>query len=219
MGGGIYGDNLNVQSSSITSNGAEGIGGGVVLNGDDGDGSVMMNVTISNNTASIGGAMAFYSGDTQFNFVTIANNQAQERAGGIFMRVGGQIEITNSIIAHNTIPTGTLNCEESGPINTFGFNIADDGSCNFVDSTDMITDPQLLSLAHGGNNATWIHPLAATSPAIDSADPLTCPAFDQVGHPRPSGASCDRGAYEWVKPVIGSGSIAGHGDGSAVWHD
>lgn len=202
MGGGIYGDNLNVQSSSITSNGAEGMGGGVVLNGDDGDSSVMTNVTISNNSAITGGAIVFFSGDTQFNMVTIANNHAQQRAGGIFMRVGAQTEITNSIVAYNTVSTGTLNCEESGPINSFGFNIADDQSCNFVDSTDLITDPQLLPLTHAGNNATWVHPLAATSPAIDSGDLLECPTFDQVGHPRPFGSSCDRGAYEWIKSGV-----------------
>ncbi len=53
---------------------------------------------------------------------------------------------------------------------------------------------------NGGQTST--HALLAGSPAIDAGDDGACPAEDQRGEPRPSGAGCDVGAFE-LAVVVG----------------
>jgi len=48
---------------------------------------------------------------------------------------------------------------------------------------------------NGGDTLT--HALLPSSPAIDAGDADNCPATDQRGIPRPQGAGCDIGAYEF----------------------
>jgi CSLREA domain-containing protein len=202
-GGGLLVTLLDIEDSSITHNQADQVAGAVSASAN----TFMRNVTISNNRSRVG-AVALYNGDMRFDYVTLANNTAQERTAGIFMRLTSQLTITNSIVSSNTLNGVTQNCEISGPINSFGYNIANDTNCDFNDPTDLITDPQLLPLAHAGYNTTLVHPLMDSSPAIDSANPKDlCPATDQVGFPRPYGKGCDRGAYEWRR--LNSGGIEG----------
>ncbi len=44
------------------------------------------------------------------------------------------------------------------------------------------------------------HELASGSPAIDAGDDAQCPAVDERGIPRPVGAHCDIGAFEFAAP-------------------
>jgi len=85
-----------------------------------------------------------------------------------------------------------------------GYNLSSDASCNFAAPGSLNnTDPKLGPLADNGG-PTPTHALLMGSPAIDAADPSSCPHTDQRGAPRPSGLACDIGAYE----LIGVSGIA-----------
>jgi hypothetical protein len=66
-----------------------------------------------------------------------------------------------------------------------------------VASDQIIWDALIGPLADNGG-PTLTHALLDGSPAIDAADDAACPATDQRGVPRPQGAACDIGAYEYV---------------------
>jgi hypothetical protein len=59
---------------------------------------------------------------------------------------------------------------------------------------------QLLAPAANGG-ITPNMALLPASPAIDSAEASACPATDQRGVPRPAGAGCDIGAFEYSDPL------------------
>src|SRR5262249_62138661 len=74
------------------------------------------------------------------------------------------------------------------------------------DTTSNIlgVDPKLGSLADNGGPART-NALLATSPAIDAGDPAppgsggaACRGTDERGVPRPQGARCDIGAFEFT---------------------
>jgi len=103
-------------------------------------------------------------------------------------------------------------------LTSLGHNIANDGSCNLTDPTDLPnTDPLLGPLQnHGG--PTWTHAPLPGSPALDAIPVADCTydddgdpgtpevplATDQRGVARPQGAGCDIGAFE--QSVCGLGS-------------
>jgi hypothetical protein len=107
--------------------------------------------------------------------------------GGTF----GQVHAKNSIFANN----GGADCIESQ-----GYNLVTDPCSALTGPGDISgVDPQLTGLQDNGG-ATLTHALYPGSPAIDAADNSVCPAADQRGTPRPQGAACDIGAYEYVAP-------------------
>ena len=67
-----------------------------------------------------------------------------------------------------------------------------------MDATGDVTstDPLLGPLTY--NSGTWVHPLLASSPAIEGGSCLaSVTTVDQRGVKRPEGVACDIGAYEW----------------------
>lgn len=74
---------------------------------------------------------------------------------------------------------------------------------DFTGGTNIITDDPLLGSLADNGGFTQTHALGAESPAIDAADPASCPAFDQRYYFRPidgdesGSAACDMGAYEY----------------------
>jgi uncharacterized repeat protein (TIGR01451 family) len=67
--------------------------------------------------------------------------------------------------------------------------------------------------------ATPTHALLPGSPAIDKGDDTSCPTTDQRGLPRPQGAACDIGAYEFGATADLSISKARQGFGSVAAGD
>jgi hypothetical protein len=59
--------------------------------------------------------------------------------------------------------------------------------------------PDSLKLrALTGEAGTFVHPIDGDSPLTNAGGPsATCPSADQRGFPRPSGSTCDVGAYEY----------------------
>jgi hypothetical protein len=105
------------------------------------------------------------------------------------------IYLANTIIAGNS----DKDCDLSpwGTLVTYGHNLDRDGSCQLTAPGDQPgTDPKLGPLQNN-TGPTQTHALLQGSPAIDGGDNQYCPTIDQRGVPRPAGAACDIGAYEY----------------------
>jgi hypothetical protein len=79
---------------------------------------------------------------------------------------------------------------------SLGHNLASDGSCVLNGTGDITNTNTLLGPLHDNGGGSPTHALLYSSPALDAAGLIGCPASDQRGVPRPQGAACDIGAYE-----------------------
>jgi hypothetical protein len=224
---------VTIDRSAITGNvaggngvEASGSGGGIdySLGGLDATQALRItNTTIANNRAGgtgekadgSGGGLRFGSGTATLSHLTVAGNSAgggggTSLGGGLDVESAGSVGIDNSILAANS----GGNC--AGTIPSGGHNIDDATSCGFASTGDRVgVDAKLGPLgAHGGPSLTQM-PLAG-SPAIDAADPATCPGSDQRGVARPQGDGCDIGAVEVARPTIATGSVSSLGSESAT---
>ncbi|MEJ2568899.1 MAG: choice-of-anchor Q domain-containing protein [Anaerolineales bacterium] len=196
-GGAVYNQGMtHLYRTGINNNSAMGAGGTGGLGGgayNDVDALLFLrNVTISSNMIvpphTDGGSGIYNAGNLVLEFATVAQNNAD----GIHNISAGEYTIRSSIIAYHA----EGNC--TGPIapSSNGYNVENENSCGFIESSDLVdTNPLLAPLGlNGGNSLT--HLLSPGSPAIDSGDPDKCTAQDQRGVSRPQGAGCDRGAVE-----------------------
>lgn len=209
-------------NSTISGNTAQAEGGG--LFNSVGAGADLMNSTVSGNRANSSGG-GLQGGTATLSNVTITANVADLDAnstgdgGGV---AATTLSVRNSIIAGNTDaspPPAAVTPDCSATVNSQGYNlIGNDTGCTVaVGPGDKIgtgaapIDPGLGLLANNGG-PTPTHALLATSPARIGGSPTApggpgdaCTARDQRGVPRPQGARCDVGAYEYavcVKAVV-----------------
>jgi hypothetical protein len=216
---------LTLERAAVTGNTAgggaikaSGFGGGISYS--SGGAGVTQTLTAADSTISangaggagaeangFGGGLEFGSGTATLAHVTVAANSAGGGGGtsfgaGLDLISVGTGSISNSIVAANA----GGNCASAVP--SGGHNIDDGTSCAFKGTGDKSgLDAKLGPLGeHGGPTLTEM-PLAA-SPAIDAADPTTCPAIDQRGVARPQGGGCDIGAVEVARPTATTGSVS-----------
>ncbi len=223
VGGAIHnvGGVLRLTESTVSGNTAFGGGGIANIAFCCIDGQIvvpvltLVNSTVSGNTAFQGGGIATNSGTTALGNVTIADNSADSGGGGI-SSFDSSVGLQNTIIAGNTDLSGQgPECFiiEGQGLDSRGHNLIQDttGCPIGGDSTGNITgvDPELGPLQDNGG-PTFTHALLAGSPAIDAGDPAApgsggtaCEVADQRGVPRPQGAACDIGAFEFgaIPPV------------------
>ncbi|HEY7779045.1 MAG TPA: right-handed parallel beta-helix repeat-containing protein, partial [Ktedonobacterales bacterium] len=197
-GGGIdlggRGATLTFTTSTLSGNSGAG-GGGLAVEG-SADKATVTNSTFANNTGSYGGGV-YVNGTTSsasISYSTSSGNKASTGGGGLNIGTGGSATLDSSILAGNTQGGA---CVRSGPLTDNGYNLADDSTCGFSTAThDVVnTTPGLAALANNGGPTQTVA-LLATSPALDTANPATCPAADERGITRPQGAGCDIGAFE-----------------------
>jgi hypothetical protein len=218
------GGRADVINTSFVNNNASCWGGGVynmgLLN--------IANSTFSGNTAGIHSGGMHNTGTALLTHVTVAGNSAGTGQAGGVGAFGGSTFFKNSLIAGNTDPSGSPANPDVyvGPlaIEIFDddYNLIGDttGSAgNFTGAHDLLgtsgspLDPQLDPLAGGPP----VHPLRATSPAVDVIPPDACTfrsssnnplyadaaavATDERGTGRPANGACDVGAFELAYPV------------------
>ena len=205
QGGGIFNRGmLTLTNSTVSGNWARFSGGGI----DNGGTLTITNSTVSGNSASNGGGIRS-SGTVTINNGTIADNTGI----GLLSRAG-TITLANTIIA-NRSPGGDC----SGSVTSFGYNIDSDGTCVLNNTGDLSNTESLLGPLADNGGPTKTHALLPGSPAIDaggptktnallpgslavdSGDAVSCPATDQRGIPRPQGARCDIGAFEFTGSI------------------
>jgi hypothetical protein len=206
IGGGIANfGTLAIRESSILSNTAS-FGAGLTNLGT----LTAINSTFSGNQAHVdgGGIANSRIGTVSLNNVTIAGNTADSDANGSGMGGGISNEISGTVGLQNTLLADNADRSEqapdcSGALNSAGHNLVQNlEGCALNDTQDSDILNQAADLGPLGDNGgpTLTNALLAASPAIDAGSPTTCPATDQRGMPRPQGAACDIGAYEY-KPV------------------
>jgi hypothetical protein len=181
-------------------------GGGLQLTNND---SVQItNSTISGNRAegaddaASGGGLVILGNVTPFRITnsTIASNYAGWTGGGIQSATNGTL--TDTIVANNTagnVWSIQIQCSaeltNGGGVLQYPNVVGTPGPSNPPCAAgQIVANPLLSALAANGGYAPT-HALAPGSPAIDTG---TCVvATDQRGVPRPQGAKCDIGAYEY----------------------
>jgi hypothetical protein len=195
LGGGVMvtDDGVLVLDSSTVRDNAARQGGGVFLGVPVQPRAgihTLRNVTLTGNTADVGGGIVNSSSATLAN-ATVTRNAAPGGAGAY---TTGSLWLVGSIVAGNTGP----DCAGGAPVSR-GHNIDGDGTCSLAGPGDLpATDPLLEPIANnGGDTAT--HMPGASSPVLEALPPgPDCPPADQRGIQRPQGPACDIGAVERV---------------------
>jgi fibronectin-binding autotransporter adhesin len=173
--------------------------------------ATLINCTLSGNSAGSGGGIYNEGGATLIN-CTLSGNSASS-GGGIYNSDIGGVALRNTIVA-NSQPGG--NCAGSitsegylGVITSGGSNLSDDTSCQLSEITDWNGVQAGLGPLADNGGPTQTHALLPGSLAIDGViDPSACTVTtDQRGAPRPYGAACDIGAYEFGASVPPEGCV------------
>lgn len=160
-----------------------------------------VNLTVMRNRSRLAraGGICNEGGVVRCTNCTIARNQANNTAGGI-LNMGGTIELINTIVAdnfHGGVGRGG-NCAGDA-VTSLGHNIESSDTCGFSMPGDRSNlNPRVRAMNFVRRSRLPVGAFENThSPAIDTADPTQCPAVDALSNPRPSGAGCDIGSYEY----------------------
>ena len=95
-----------------------------------------------------------------------------------------------AVLLSPVVPTEPLVTLMSG-----GTNVFSDTTCAPIASDQIVATAALGPLAANGG-PTLTHAPNVGSPALDAANPSSCPATDQRGVARPQGPGCDVGSVE-----------------------
>jgi beta-glucanase (GH16 family) len=208
-GGGIYAffnSAVRIENSTVSGNVAGNVGGGIRMLGN----ATIVNSTLSGNTSSawFGGALFHTDGVANLVNSTVTANLAPAPANaalfvGTFTAANATLNVTNSIVAENADldgnpGTGCFVAPFGSGVVTLtsgGANVFTDPTCAPVASDQVASAAGVAPLAANGG-PTLTHALNPGSPALDAANPASCPATDQRGVARPQGAGCDAGSVE-----------------------
>jgi outer membrane protein assembly factor BamB len=155
---------------------------------------------------------AIYQSDNPLAFVhcTIASNAIvslpTNTSAGIVIGTNAVARLFACILSGNT------NANLAGRIMDEGFNLSSDHSVFFAAASSRNdVNPKLGAFGnHGGPTPTLA--LLRDSPAIDAVASGACPETDQRGVPRPSGARCDIGAFEFVPTTPAAPEVVAWGN-------
>ena len=185
---------------------APGIGGGI----DNGGNLIIVNSTISGNSASsidtfyfhggYGGAIYNWGGTLNLANSTFSGNHTavSDRGGGILVS-SGTVQMTNTIMNAGTI--GANLAGALGNILSGGYNLSsDDGAGVLAAAEDQINTDPLLGPLQDNGGPTLTHELLAGSPGVDAGDPgfMPPPIYDQrgLGYNRVYNGRVDIGSFE-----------------------
>ena len=203
LGGGIFSNagNLNITSSTLDRNSATNEGSALFAVSTTVN---IVNTTVSGNLGNV--ALFFLNLSSSISNSSIIGNET-----GANYALGAAPTVSNTIIGSNSVADcGAL-------MNSVGFNIDTDGTCNFIQMDDQASVPSLdLMPLQNYSGPTMTHGLLSTSPALNAGD---CSGgtvrVDQRGVPRPDGSgvgsTCDIGAFESniASPIFSPASLSG----------
>ncbi len=188
----VLGTPVTIDSSTLDTNVAGTVGGGLAVGPTTA--ATLVNSTVSGNEAPAGAGVAS-AGTLALDSVTVSANvgTALHTLGAGEMGFGmpaGTTTATNTVVG----PTSGADCGGGGSLTSLGHNLEDGASCGFTAPGDLQgQDPQLGALDLHGRAAPTQVP-APGSPLVDSG--ATSQGVDQRGAGRPVGAAPDIGAVE-----------------------
>lgn len=211
-GGGMFLYGITtIRDSAIYQNGADS-GGGIEVGGAGVAGQLFLtNSTISSNYANGDGGGIDNEGFTALYNTTIVNNDADHDrdqlggvGGGVFNNTGADFVVVNSLIAGNTLLDAPIYNDCSGVLEAYGRNYFYDLTfCNIPNPGARLVSLNSIGPLQDNGGATWTHALLPGSEAINTelfacideyGVPLTT---DQRGAARTAGGVCDAGAFEY----------------------
>jgi hypothetical protein len=225
VGGGLANYGMATLTNCTLSSNSAGQNGGGVDNTYNST-SNLTNCTVSGNSASQtgGGLDNEYQGTMNLTACTVSGNISSISGGGIYLftshqRYSSQTNLTDTIVAANTLKGGTASDLQGGGTLTGSYNlVGTGGAAGFTNGKDgnivltSLTGVGLGSLGlYGGPTETI--PLLPGSPAIDAGTSgQSIPTTDQRGEPRQG--PTDIGGFEsqgfTLTPVTGSTPQATH---------
>jgi hypothetical protein len=138
------------------------------------------------------------------NPITLVNCTIASNSIVSVTNTGAAVELVTNAVAQLSacLLSGNTNVNLAGTIVDQGFNLSSDHSVRLTNATSHNDiDSKLGDFGdHGGPTPTL--PIQPDSPAIDAVTAGACPDTDQRGVPRPIGAGCDIGAFEFVPDPI-----------------
>jgi hypothetical protein len=213
-GGGIANRNgaMTIRNSLIDHNQAlfgGGDGGAIINFGGNGGAAaslVMKDTTVAFNSANLAGGI-ISRGNTAntlaFESVTLAYNNANS-VGGVHVPAadGGAFTTRGSILAQN-FASGGANCDAPAMVSN-GANVEDGTTCDHDGPGDRgDASSSLIDTLSDEGGETDVVRFYSDSAARDIGG--TCSATDQTDLPRPAGAGCDAGAWEYRSVTITAG--------------
>jgi hypothetical protein len=230
-GGGIYSEGLHgnatmeIVNSTVSGNSAH-VGGGIY---NSHSASTVSNCTLSGNSASYGGGGIFHVGINGSATLSVSNSTLSANSAplgaGIYsyghssttldvlnstLSVNGIINVFATAQLGSTIFDASGISNDSGIINSLGYNLSSDGGGGFFTATgDQINTTPMLGPLQDNGGPTFTHALLTGSPAIDAGDPNFDPnafnppmLYDQRGsdYDRVANGRIDIGAFE-VQPA------------------
>ncbi len=183
---------LNLTASTVSGNIAANSGGAIANRNN----ATITNVTISGNNAGANGGGIYNQSLTAGPSASLTNVTISGNFAGIGSAIRNDRAITlkNTIVANNS---GGANCGGTVAVSSAGHNLDSGSSCRFGAAGDISNGNANLGGLAGNGGPTQTQALIPPSQAIDAGDNNGCPATDQRGFPRPQGAACDIGAYEY----------------------
>jgi hypothetical protein len=187
---------LRVERSLLSSSVTTGEGGGLLTRG----GLTLINSTVALNR---GGGIAFSVDPgaspgrrtpvTTLVNVTIARNS---EGSGLASNLPENRFFASGVILDNTPASSNCSLAAGSHIALRGTNLDSGTSCHLTGFELSSTNPLLADLADNGG-PTFTFALLPGSPAIDALYTRRCELQDQRLAPRPAGARCDIGAFEY----------------------
>lgn len=203
---------LTILSTVISDNGAYGVAiGGRSGVADIGSVHIQQSAILRNGSAGV----RINGGEIHVQNTTISGNVATSYGGGGIWGYGGDLFLLDSTVAYNTGKGVELGRNDAGPavvtVRRSVVALNSDAECQLDPTTSFSSGifarfvcseswtPATLKLQPLVADAgTFVHPIDADSPLVNASGAVvTCPSADQRGFPRPSGSTCDVGAYEY----------------------